>query len=393
MNTRRLIHLLAAAVLVSALVFVASATAVRQARKAAPPRVAEAQRLLGLDEGAGLRWKSPGPALKVGARLRGKTVLYVANSLSFPFTQSVLKGAREAGALLGLKVEAVDAQYDPSNATRLIQQGITRKVSVIAVMSFAYSTIPTALQAAKAAHIPVIEMFEGDPGPPVPAEANLGVAATATYDYSDVGRKIAHFIVADSKGKARILAVNAPDIGSTKWYLKAFRSEMQRLCPTCPITVKDSPVSNWQTGLQTLTSSSLKADPSINYLFPLFDSMSPIMKPAVTALNREHSIKIVSYNASVPNMQNLAKLTDPEVADVGGGLRWFGWGLVDQSARLLLGAKPVPNLNIPNRTFDHNNIRRIHVNQDESTWYCIDFRSHYKKLWGLKAPKHIHDKC
>src|SRR5262249_7263414 len=147
----------------------------------------------------------------------------------------------------------------------------------------------------------------------------VGIRALSGYCYGCVGRQVADFIVADSNGTANIVLFDVPDVGIAKHYVDEFRAEIKPLCPKCTIQTVNAPVAQGQTGLASLTSSVLKSNPGKKlYLFPLFDGMVASMKPSVYAVNAQNRVKIVSYNADLPDMQAIQKGNDPEVADVGG---------------------------------------------------------------------------
>jgi ribose transport system substrate-binding protein len=382
----------AAGAIVALIVVSATATAGRLAPAgtsradqplSSPSGVLQAKKLLKVDE-ASSKWVAPGPALNVGSKVSGKTIFYIANGLSLPVTQSQVAGVKEAAKAVGLKVTVTDGAGSASTFARLIQQAIGQKATVIVIQSEPTSALVAPIKAAKQARIPVISQTNGDPGFPTATERSIGVAALSTWCYSCVGASIAHYIVATSNGKANVVEVNVPDVGPDKAYGSMFKATMRKLCPACKVKTVSEPLAQWQTGLGSLTTSALKAGPSVNYLFPHYDGMVASMKPSVFALNAQKRVKIVSYNASLGDMQALAKPSDPEWADVGGSAVWIGWASVDQALRILLGKKPVFSENVPNRTFDKSNIRRFNLKANESTWYGVDFRTKYKKLWGVK---------
>jgi ribose transport system substrate-binding protein len=345
--------------------------------------VAKAQAALKVDE-APSKWVAPGPSLTVSPKVKGKTIAYIANGLALPFTQSLVGGVKDAAQTVGMKVTVTDGAGQAAQFARLIQQAIGAKAAVIVIQSEPFSALVAPIKAAKQAGIPVILDTDGDPALPTSEEAAAGVVATTSFCYSCVGTSIANFIVATSKGDANVGEVNVPDVGPDKAYTDQFKADLNSLCPDCKLKTVGEPLAQWTTGLPSLTSSLLKSDPNINYLFPHYDGMVALMKPSVLALGRGSTVKIVSYNADLPNMQAIAKPDDPEWADVGGSEHWLGWATVDQVIRLLGGEKPLESENVPNRTFDKTNIGQIDLTANESTWYGVDFATEYKKLWGLQ---------
>jgi ribose transport system substrate-binding protein len=345
--------------------------------------VQEAKSLLA-QQTAPVTWTAPGPAINVGAGLKGKTLFYIANGLSFPFSQGVVGGVRQAASILGMNVVVTDGAGVSATAGRLVDQAIGRGAAVIIIQGFIPSQLSAPIQRAKAAKIPIVLTAGQDPGA-VPADQKaLGISAIATFCYSCVGKAIADYVIAKSGDKSNVVVFNVPDIGSSPAELGAFKTEYARLCPGCKSTIKDAPLAQWVSGLPSLTSSTIQADPTVNYLFPLYDGMAALMKPAVRATNAAGRVKIVSYNADKPDLQAI-HAGDIEAADVGGNLAWDGFAVVDQAARVLTGAQPVANENVPNRTFDNTVVSQINLSKDEATWYgTVDFVSNYKHLWGVR---------
>jgi ribose transport system substrate-binding protein len=330
------------------------------------------------------KWVTPGPSISVSPKVKGKTIAYIANGLALPFTQALVGGVKDAAKTVGMNVNVTDGAGQVSQFARLIQQAIGAKAAIIVIQSEPFSALVAPITAAKRAGIPVILDTDGDPAFPTAEEAAAGVVATTSFCYSCVGTSIAHFVVATSDGKADVGEINVPDVGPDKAYTDQFKASLNSLCPDCKLTTVGEPLAQWTTGLPSLTSSLLKKDPNINYVFPHYDGMVATMKPSILALGHGSTVKIASYNADLPNMQAIAKKSDPEWADVGGSEHWLGWATVDQVIRILGGEKPLKTENVPNRTFDKTNIGTIDLTKNESTWYGVDFATEYKKLWGVQ---------
>lgn len=330
------------------------------------------------------KWTAPGPPIpNAGSLLKGKTLYYVAGTLSIPFDKALTGGVREAAQALGMNVIFVDAHGSTSEATRLIEQGIGRGASVFASDGLLSSGMSAALKEAKSKGIPYFAGFEGNPGAPPANEVAYGVTWRFGFDFGTVGRTIADWIVCDTKGKADAGLFDEPDVGISTIAMAAYAAEMKRLCPSCTSTVVHNPVANWQTGGYSLASSLLKRRPTLNYFWPLVDGMVQPLKPAIAAAGKDTQVKLVSYNADLPDMQAVKKGGDPEVAALGASEHWEGWLLVDAIARHFAKMSPVSSA-APNRMFTNANTQSLDLNGDESTWYETDFRTPFMKLWGLK---------
>jgi len=344
--------------------------------------VTEAQELVTALE-APVTFIAPGEPLQVGDALEGKTVYFVANGLNFPFVQNVLAGVQQAADLVGMNVIAVDGAGESAKAAGLVEQGIAQGVDAIILQSFPAEQLVESVQAAQEAGIPVLEMFGRDPQLPSEELSEIGVSAITSFCYGCAGQQMAQFVVADSGGDANVVLFDVPEIGVSALERDGFVSELARLCADCTVTVVEAPLAQWNQQLPSLTASVLQNDATVNYLVPLFDSMIALMKPSVFAAGAEESVKFVSYNGTLPALQDLAN-EELVVADVGGMNRWVGWAGMDQIVRLLTGSDPVEDTMIPNRIFTANNIGELDLEADETVWYGeVDLAAEYGALWGV----------
>jgi len=328
-------------------------------------------------------WQSPGPRIKVGSQLKGKTVYFLANGLNFPFVQDMLAGVKEAARQLGMNVATGDGAGSSAKAAQLMQQAIGRKVAVIIDEGFPTTQLAAPVRAAKKAGIPVLEFGSGDPRLPSAAARSSGVSALATFCYSCAGRERADLAISQSGGKANAVIYNVPGISVASPMTAAIKSEFARLCPSCKVTTVDAPLAQWSTLLPSLTTSALRSDPDVNFLLPIFDSMIAQIRPAAIQAGAADRVKIISYNGTLPAMTDLQKGDQLVSGIVGGAPQWVGWGMLDQAARILTGKKPVASEKIPNRTFTPENIKGVNLKQPTDKWYgTVNFRDQYRKLWG-----------
>lgn len=343
--------------------------------------VAEAKRLLAADERP-VEFEAPGPPVEAGDRLEGRTYFQIVNGLEFPFTQGVVKGAREAAELLGMEVVVTDGAGSTSKAARLVDQAIGRDVDALAIYGFDDAALDAPISAAKEAGIPVVMVASQDQAPPTEEQRERGVEAVASFSYSGAGRSAANWMVADSEGDVNVVVFDVPDIGAAAPEKNAFLDQLEQLCPSCESTVVESPLAQWQSGLPSQTTSAIQRDPDVDYLFPMFDGMVFSMIPAVNRANAQDRVSITTYNASEPLLQDIEAGNPPMGSDIGGSTEWLGWALIDQGARLLTGADPVDDVKVPNRTFTERNLADIDLDAGQVELYGADFKAGYRELWG-----------
>lgn len=341
--------------------------------------VEEAKRLLAQDEKAVQAERKP--IARVNDDMEGKTYFQIVNGLEFPFTQGVVKGAKDAADVLGMEIVVTDGAGSTSKAARLVDQAIGRDVDLLAIYGFDDAALDAPIRAAKAAGIPVVMVASQDQAPPTPEQKERGVEAIASFSYSDAGRRAANWMVADSEGDVNVVVFDVPDIGASAAEKGAFYDQLEKLCPDCETTEVDSPLAQWQSGLPGQTTSAIQRDPDVNYLFPMYDGMVFSMIPAVNRANAQDRVKLTTYNASEPLLADIKAGKPPMGSDVGGSTEWLGWALVDQGARLLLGQKPLDDVGVPNRTFTERNMQNLDPAAGQEELYGTNFGGSYMDTW------------
>lgn len=344
--------------------------------------VREARELVAKFE-APVPFEAPGPAFDA-SEASGKTVAIVALGLTIPFTINIANGIEDGLAAAGVDAIKYDGKFQVTEQTRAFQQAIARDVDAIVFIAIAPSLLSAQIADAKQAGIPVISQGVDDPGVRVPGEEEgSGVVATATHCYSCAGRMMADAAIADSNGKANIVAIWSSDIPDTgKFELDGIEEELDKRCPDCEFKTHDVPFAKWDS-LTTGVQSIMREDPSVDYFLPLYDGMALFVVPGIHAARAEDKVKVVSFNATPAVMKFMAQ-GDVVVADVGSAQVRQGWATADQILRVLTDTDPVDDIKVPLRLFTESNIDSIDLDAQESTWYSDDdWKSEYEQLWGL----------
>ena len=182
-------------------------------------------------------FKAPGPAFDA-SKAKGKTVFYIANSESLQFTQVVHSGAAAAFKAAGVKLITEDNMASAATTATLISQAIAAKANVIIIQSIPSKLITAPLMQAKAAGIPVIQLFETDPQLPPASEKALGVVGQVTYCYSCAGKLLADYAIANSNGNVDAMTIEDSDVGVSAPEIAGIKSEYGVACPSCKLDVQ-----------------------------------------------------------------------------------------------------------------------------------------------------------
>lgn len=321
---------------------------------------------------------APGPTFNAKAAA-GKTLWVINITSSIPLVQVTDSAAAQALGLVGARLVQYDGKGTVATQSAGIDEAIAQHASAIALFAIDPNAVAGPVQKAMQAGIPIIVMQYGDPGATMP----FGLKAQVTYCYSCAGKYMADYIVANAgTNKTSVALIESTEVPNSKFEIQGFKSTYLSLCPSCSLYEQNVPVADWQTQIPTLTQSLIRSHPGLKYIVPIYDGMALFVVPAVHSAGAATSVKVVSFNATLGVMQDLAS-HNVVAADVGSPQAWEGWALADQFLRVVTGHAPVVQETAGLRLFDASNINSIDLSKPESTWYGVDFESVYKRIWGL----------
>lgn len=321
---------------------------------------------------------APGPAVDASS-LKGKTVWFIPLGAVIPALGVEAKGIQEAADGLGVTVKTCDGKLQPAAASACISQATKSGADGILIDSVTPQTVTTALRAAAAAKIPVVQMF--------------GVAGTndATTQFVSLEDRQSHaiaadWIIADSKGKANVVtSTSVGDLAAESTVKNGGGAEFASKCPDCTVTnVNITPTT--VESLTAATSTALLKGPKIDYGLPEFDFLVPLFQRGVQQAGRTSKMKVVSTNGVLSSMQ-LVK-SGKQAADGAGNRNYGGWQAMDAWIRLALGKPGPTKQSIPPRVFDATNIGTVKLTESASKsgeWFGdLAYKQDFLKLWGAQ---------
>jgi ribose transport system substrate-binding protein len=327
-------------------------------------------------------WQAGGPAVNAKT-LKGKT-LFLLDDLTNQFTNSLEAGVIAAGKAAGMTVKTGDGGSDITRDVQVLDNAVNAHVDVILLLQTP-SLVGSALLKAKAAGIPVVVMFNGDPHLPTAAEKALGVVADANYCYSCTGKLAAEYEILKHGGVVHSQVSQFTGAASSDTTALGWTSTLKAICPkTCTTTYNNESLSgNFVQQTQNATQVAAQGH-EINVMFPVYDFLMGFMLPTLTAAGAQNRIDLASENADLAQMQELKAGTSVK-ANVGNPVAWDGWGAVDQAIRVMKHLPPVKDELVPVRLFDPTNINSLDLAKDPSTWFgAATYGLDYEKLWKIR---------
>ncbi len=164
--------------------------------------------------------------------------------------------------------------------------------------------------------------------------------------------------------------------------MRGLRDEFRRGCPACKITAVDVPIPEWAARIRSEVQSALVRDPKIDYVIPIYDSMSQFVVPAIRAARAGGRVRIAGFNGT-PFVLKLMQDGDIVAMDVGENLSWLGWAAMDQAFRVIAGEPAVKSEHTPLRVFDDGDVGDAGRPPRFDAGYGNAYVDGYRKLWGV----------
>ncbi|WP_371501845.1 substrate-binding domain-containing protein [Kitasatospora sp. NBC_00374] len=189
-----------------------------------PDTLAKAEGNVRQAEKADAPWNGPtsGPTAT-----SGKTIVYVAQTMTNPGVAGAAQGVIEAAKVIGWSVRVIDGQGTPTGIQAALGQAIDLKPSGVVIGGFDPALTAQQVAQANAAHIPLIGWHAvASSGP----SENPLLFSNITTNVGDVAKISADWIIAESDGSAGVVVFTDDSIPFAKNKSDLIKSELA----TCP---------------------------------------------------------------------------------------------------------------------------------------------------------------
>jgi ribose transport system substrate-binding protein len=335
-------------------------------------------------------FKLDAPAFDM-SKIKGKTIFNIPVTSAVPYVISVDKEAAKVAKKYGAKWVEYTNQGTPNEWTAGVNQAISQKAdAIIFAQGTALSLIIPAMKKAKAAGIPILVThdFQNDqadtPPPTGPGEEVKSLTtAFVNVPFWEAARLEADWAIMKTNGKANVVSFSSPDVPPSTGITAAMKKEFTDHCPNCKFKSINVPLADWATKIASETQSAIQQDPGVNWLLPIYDSMSLFAQQGITAAGKSGTVKIASYNGT-PAVMKLIQDGDIMDMDVGENITWLAWATMDQVGRVLTGAPIIEDGNeqTPLRVFSDANIKETGTPPSPNLGYGTAYVDGYNKLWS-----------
>lgn len=321
----------------------------------------------------------PGPTFDARACMKGKSILSIPVSSANPFTANIEKAMAAAAKKVGFKFTTWENQGQSSQWVQGMDTAVNQKVDLIDLLA---GTDPRVLvpqvQAARAAKIPVVASHYS--GVEQTAEVLKYADGDVPVDYHKAGALLADWAVVQTKGHLNALELISTGPLSTDSMMAGIAAELKH-CADCKTKVMNFAVPDWGTRITPAVQAALLADPTINYIIVIYDSMAQFVVPAVSITGSAERVKIDAFNGT-PFVLGLVQTGQVQM-DIGENLDWIGHALVDSEMRRICGL-PIPaDPKIPFYVFTKDNAKDAGTPPQLSQGYGDAYVKGYADLWKL----------
>ena len=201
-------------------------------------------------------------------------------------------------------------------------------------------------------------------------------------NYAEVGEIMAAWAITHTGGKVNALIMGTDEFVATKPFVKGIEDYLDKNAPGSKHQYINVSFPEWGTKIQPSVQSAVIANPTLNYVLPIYDNMANFVVPALRITNKQDSVKVATYNGS-PGMLDLLRQGGIEM-DIGESLGWWGMAAVDANMRILCGLPKVIDPHTPLLIFDKDNIETAGIPANYDKGYGDVHVDGFLKLWGLK---------
>lgn len=321
---------------------------------------------------------APGPAIDV-ASLKGKSIYNISQSASNPFLAVTEASEKRIAKTLGIKFVNYTTQGSTAEWIRGINEAVANHADAIVLDALDPRLVAPQVQAAKKADIPVLSAQFYD----LTQEESLltGLAGTRSDNFTLAAKLDADYAIADTHGKANVVVVENDEQMSTRAMVASIKKEFAANCPGCKAKFINVPSSDWATKIQSEVQSALVADPSINYVIPIYDPMAQFVIPAIKVTGNQDKVHIATFNGTPAALKMLQDRQSIRM-DVGENLDWLAYANLDETFRAMLRKPQVKNENTALRVFTATNVAETGNPPAFNKGFGNSYIAGYQKLWG-----------
>ncbi|WP_431300202.1 sugar ABC transporter substrate-binding protein [Tabrizicola sp. BL-A-41-H6] len=322
---------------------------------------------------------APGEPFDAKGCMAGKKIMVMPVSSANPFNKNIVQSMAQVAEPMGFEVVEWENQAVPTQWAQGMDHATNNGFDAVVLLGGVNPVLlGPQIAAAKAAGVSVQTAHLDD----TTQEPDASVDLAMRVAYHEVGGILANWTIAQTDGKVNALIVGSDEIVPTPAFVKGITDVLDACGEGCKYTYVNAPVPEWSTKIQPSVQSAVIADPTINYIIPIYDSMSQFVLPALTITGKAADVKIATFNGTPFVIDEIQK-GNVEM-DVGESIGWVARSILDGSMRKLCGMETKNELYVPFYIFDKDNAASAGTPAEFDKGYGDSYIAGYNKLWGLE---------
>ncbi|MER5427945.1 substrate-binding domain-containing protein [Streptomyces sp. NPDC002588] len=316
-------------------------------------------------------WDGPtsGPAA-----VSGKTIVYVAQTMTNPGVAGVAKGIREAARVIGWNVRVIDGGGTPAGIQAAMSEAVALKPSGIVIGGFDPGSTSRQVSRANAERIPLIGWHAvAAPGPSRRPELFTNV----TTRVEEVGGISAQWIISNANGHAGVVLITDASIPFARNKSELIRKELATCSGVKLLAYENIPIPDASSRTPREISSLLsRFGSSWTHSVAINDLYFADAAPAFRAAGRKGSGPPFNIGAGDGDPSAFQRINSRQyqAATVPEPLTQQGWQIVDEFNRAFSG-RPASGYAAP-----------VHIATADNTggatsWDPSGYREAYRKIW------------
>jgi ribose transport system substrate-binding protein len=337
-----------------------------------PTALAKAKTAVEAAQDVNAAWSGPTTGPKA---VTGKTIVYVAQSMTNPGVAGAATGVKEAAKVIGWKVRVIDGQGTPAGIQAAFSQAVALKPAGIVIGGFDPNSTKQQVTQANDAGIPLIGWHAvGTPGP----STSPKLFSNITTKVEDVAKISADWVITQSNGKAGVVVFTDASIPFAANKSQLIKKELATCSDVKLLSYENIPISDASTRTPQEVSSLLsRFGTKWTYSVAINDLYFADAAPALRAAGKQGSGAPFNIGAGDGDPSAFQRINSKEfqTATVPEPLSEQGWQIVDEFNRAFSGKA------------DSGYVAPAHIttaanSSGSSSWDPQGYRDAYKKIWG-----------
>jgi ribose transport system substrate-binding protein len=333
---------------------------------------ARAEDAVGRAERTDVPWNGPTTGPRAVA---GRTLVYVAQTMTNPGVAGAADGVREAARVIGWNVRVIDGGGTPAGIQAAMSEALALRPSGIVIGGFDPNSTSQQVARANAADIPLVGWHAvASPGP----SRQPPLFTNVTTRVEAVARISAQWVIADSDGNAGVVVFTDASIPFAKHKSELIREELATCRGVRLLSYENIPIPGASSRTPREVSSLLsRFQDRWTHSVAINDLYFADAAPAFRAAGRKGSGPPFNIGAGDGDPSAFQRINNRQyqAATVPEPLSLQGWQIVDEFNRAFSGS-PASGYVAPVHITTADN------SEDATTWNPSGYQEAYRKIWG-----------